>query len=156
MAFPSPLELLYLLTPFPYYFQFTGPLLLTIIGETFVFASVEECCSVLKTYWWIVHSNLPVNCTLFCPLLWPDVRLKSERANWVIPRSPSSFLHLTRRVVEQQIKSTSFSSCKTHVFTVNKLVNVQETIALRFSVCCAVPWNTLEKARSANLFQICQ
>ena len=98
-AFPSPLDLLYLLTLFPYYFQFTGPLLLTIVGETFVFASVEECRSVLKTYWLVVHSNLPVSCTVFCQFLWPDNRSQSERANSVIPRSPSLFLHITRRVV---------------------------------------------------------
>ena len=84
---------------FPYYFQFTGPLLLTIVGETFVFASVEECRRVLKTYWWVVHSNLPVSCTVFCLFLWPDIRSQSERANSVIPRSPSLFLHITLQVV---------------------------------------------------------
>ena len=98
-AFPSPLDLLYLLTLFPYYFQFTGPLLLTIVGDTFVFASVEECRSVLKTYWLVVHSNLPVSCTVFCQFLWPDNRSQSERANSVIPWSPSLFLHITRRVI---------------------------------------------------------
>ena len=150
LDFPSP-SLSAPGSPRMYYLQFTGPLLLTIVGETFVFASVEECRSVLKTYWWVVHSNLPVNCTLFCLFLWPHIRSQSERANWVIPRSPSLFLHITRRVVSQQIKSTSFSSSKTHVFTVCKLVNVQETIVLRYSVCCVVPCGTRWKKRDPQI-----